>query len=171
LVPDQTASQKEVPSEEWAVASPEAGNLSSSFRERLENAVGSGEFNKITSVLVARNGELVYEKYFDSSNKYDLRNTRSATKTIASMLVGIAIDKGFLAGVNSPVMPLFPDKQPVRNPDPRKDQMTVEDLLTMSSLLECNDSNQFSNGNEERMYVVEDWVKFVLDLPVRGFPS
>jgi len=137
----------------------------------MEKEIKSGGYKKITSVVVARHGKIVYEKYFDGSDALGLRNTRSATKTIASILVGIAIDKGFLSGVEARVISFFSDKQPLDNPDPRKDKMTIEDLLTMSSILECDDSNQFSRGNEERMYIVEDWIKFTLDLPVRGFPS
>ena len=154
----------------WASASLESVNISQSRLEAMEKAIRADEFKKVTSVLIARNGKLVYEGYFDGSAD-DLRNTRSATKSVTSMLVGIAIDKGLLSGVNAPIMPFFQDKQPIFNPDARKDKITVEDLLTMSSILECNDSNQFSSGNEERMYLTEDYVKFTLDLPIRGFPA
>jgi CubicO group peptidase (beta-lactamase class C family) len=157
--------------DDWNTATLEDVGFSPSRLEEMQRAIRSGDFKKITSVLVARDGKIAYESYFDEFGAAGLRNTRSATKTVTGMLVGIAIDKGFLPGVDAPVMPFFRDKQPVQNSDPRKDKITVEDFLTMSSILECDDSNQFSRGNEERMYLVEDWIKFTLDLPVRGFPS
>ncbi len=157
--------------EEWSASRLEDAGLLPSYFKKMERSIYSGKFKKITSVLVARRGKLVYEAYFDRSETNTLRNTRSATKTITGMLIGIAIDKGFLKGVDVPIMSFFPDKQPVENPDARKDRITIEDLLTMSSILECDDWNQFSRGNEERMYLVEDWIKFTLDLPVKGYPT
>src|SRR5207253_6204563 len=133
-------------------------------------AVRAGSYQQITSVVVARGDRVLYEQYFDTLGAEARRNTRSATKTITGMLIGAAVDRGLLHG-ESRVLPFFKDRLPLANPDPRKEQITVEDFLTMSSLLECDDSNQFSRGNEERMYVIEDYVKFTLDLPIRGFPA
>ncbi len=150
--------------------SANSAGISGDRLQAMEGLARSGELKKIGSVLIARHGKLAYEAYFDGDAE-TLRNTRSATKTITSMLVGIAIDKGSLLGVDAPILPFFPDKQPLQNPDPRKAKITIEDFLTMSSLLECDDNNDFSHGNEERMYLIEDWIKFTLDLPIRGFPS
>ncbi len=151
-----------------ATASAQEAPAASAF-DQMAAEVRSGAFKRVTSVLIARDGRVIHEAYFDEGAREKLRDTRSATKTVTGMLVGIAIEKKLIAGVAAPVVPFFPDRQPLDNPDPRKAQISVEDLLTMSSLLECNDSNSFSRGNEERMYLIEDYVKFALDLPIRGF--
>jgi CubicO group peptidase (beta-lactamase class C family) len=157
--------------QEWTAATPSATGLKPQPLEAMDAAIRKGDFQRITSVLIARDGKLVHEAYFDADGESGLRNTRSVTKSVTDMLVGIAIDQGKLAGVQAPVFAFFPEKHPVRNPDPRKEKITVEDLLSMSSLLECDDQNQYSRGNEESMYLLEDWTQFALDLPVRGFPD
>jgi CubicO group peptidase (beta-lactamase class C family) len=157
--------------EDWSTGTPESVELRPRSLDAMIHAIEQDEFKKITSVLVARHARLVHESYFQGFDPHSLMNTRSASKSITGMLVGIAMDKAFLAGASQPILPFFPDKQPAQYPDARKGNITLEDLLTMSSLLECDDFNPFSRGNEERMYPIEDWVQFTLDLPIRGFPA
>jgi CubicO group peptidase (beta-lactamase class C family) len=155
----------------WTVARADAMGMSIEKLGAMERAIRAGDFPKLTSVVIARHGKLVYESYFGEADGGTLHNTRSATKTVAGMLLGIAIEKGVVAGVDPPVASFFPDKRPFANPDPRKEAITLEDFLTMSSALECNDDEDDSRGNEERMYVEKDWIKFTLDLPVRKPPA
>jgi CubicO group peptidase (beta-lactamase class C family) len=154
----------------WSVARADAVGMSVEKLGAMERAIRAGDFPKLTSVTIARHGKLVYEGYFGETDGGTLHNTRSATKTITGMLLGIAIEKGWVAGVDAPVVGFFSDKRPFANPDPQKEAITLEDLLTMSSVLECNDWDDESRGNEERMYVEKDWVKFTLDLPLRRPP-
>jgi len=156
------------PNDGWSTATLESAGLSTKSLTDMESAIRAGEFKKIGSVLIARHGKLVYESYFDGDAS-TLRDTRSATKSITDALVGIAISEKRLSGVDARVLPLLPEHaHKLQNPDPRKDKITVEDFLTMSSPLECDDWNDASRGNEERMYVIEDWAQFILDLPIRG---
>ena len=136
----------------------------------LDAAVEAGNYGTVTSVMILAKGTPLHAAWFNGADAATLHDTRSVTKTITGMVVGAAIADGYL-GLDTEVASLFPELMPFAAPDPRKLAITVEDLLTMSGPLECNDWNEFSRGNEERMYLVEDWSAFFWSLPVRGFPS
>ncbi|WP_323846559.1 serine hydrolase [Microbulbifer magnicolonia] len=152
----------------WPTVSTAGAGLSGERLLQMDSAIRNGDFGSITSVLVARSGRLAFEGYF-SGDAATLRNTRSATKTVAGMLVGLAIDEGRISGASAKVL-AYLQQRPQLYLDPRKAEITFADLMTMSSVLECNDWNSFSSGNEERMYLREDWLQFALDLPIRGTP-
>jgi len=117
-------------------------------------------YEEITSVVVSRRGEVIVEEYLEGDAQ-TLRNTRSCTKTVCGMLLGIAIDRGLAPPAQTALGKLFD------NVPPDKQSITLRDLLTMGSCLDCNDWDSASTGNEELMYEREDWVRFVLELPVR----
>jgi len=136
----------------------------------LDSLITSGKYERITSILVAKNGQLLFEKYYMDNNVDSKHNTRSCTKTMATLLTGIAMDKGHIKSEKDKILDYLQHKIPYQNPDKRKEDITIEDLLTMTSVLECDDSNWHSRGHEERMYFIEDWTQFLLDLPVRSYP-
>jgi CubicO group peptidase (beta-lactamase class C family) len=74
------------------------------------------------------------------------------------MLLGIAIERGIVTGVGGALEDILGEPAP---------PVTLRDLLTMSSCLVCNDWDEDSPGNEELMYPQEDWLGFVLGLPLR----
>lgn len=137
---------------------------------KLDSVIISGKYERVTSVVVAQNGKVLFEKYYQGNDVNSKHNTRSATKTMATLLTGIAIKKGAIKSEKDKIFDYLQRTLPTKNPDPRKDSITIEDLLTMSSVLECDDSNWHSRGQEERMYVIEDWTQFLVDLPVRSYP-
>ncbi len=136
----------------------------------LEQQVKNGDYGSVSSILIMDQGDIIYEGYFGGAGKSSLHNTRSVTKTMTGMAVGAAVDEGLIQ-IDAPIAKLFSNEVSFQNPDPRKQGLTIEDLLTMSSVLECNDSDRFSRGNEARMHNVEDWASFFWDLPIKGYPS
>jgi CubicO group peptidase (beta-lactamase class C family) len=95
----------------WIPATPASAGLDSARLQAMQGAIDAGQFSKISSILIARHGTLAYEHYF-AGDAESLRDTRSATKTITSMLIGIAIDQRQFAGVSARITPFFPDQRP-----------------------------------------------------------
>jgi CubicO group peptidase (beta-lactamase class C family) len=128
----------------------------------------------IQSLLIARHGKLALEEYFYGFHKDRPHDTRSASKSLTTTLLGIAIDKGARFNLDSSVYSLFPQYAGFAHADPRKQKLTVEHLLTMSSGLDCDDNNDSSPGNEDNMQEQGDqldWYKYTLDLPMVRNPG
>ena len=131
----------------------------------MSAAIEDRDYRRIEAVLVERGGELVYERYFRRSDAESRIDARSVGKSITAIAVGMAIDDGALEGVDQPVLEFFDDRVPILHDGAEKRAIRIEDLLTMSSSLDCNDWRD-SPGNEERMYRTKDWTRFALDIPV-----
>jgi CubicO group peptidase (beta-lactamase class C family) len=115
------------------------------------------------SLVVSWRGQVVLEYYADNRQSR-LFNIKSASKSIISALVGIAIDRRLLKGVDQPIADFFPSLQ--KDPDPRKRRITIEDLLTMRAGLEST-----SFGNYGTWVRSKNWVRFVLERPMVSDPG
>lgn len=120
---------------------------------------------RLHSLLVARDGELIRAAYFRGRGEGRVANIKSASKSVISALVGIAIADGDLEGLDQPVAPFFERYIPA-DADPRLREITIEDLLSMRSGLEPT-----SFGNYGRWVNSANWVRFVVQRPFVDDPG
>jgi CubicO group peptidase (beta-lactamase class C family) len=119
---------------------------------------------RLHSLLVSRNGELVFEGSYNRARSERPANIKSASKSVISALVGIAIDRGIIPGVRTPILTYFPDLRQAA--DARKRDITVEHLLTMRSGLEGT-----SNRNYGAWVTSRNWVAHALARPMFAAPG
>ncbi len=127
----------------------------------------------IQSVQVARHGRLVLDEYFYGFDADRPHDVRSAGKSVATLLVGRAIQDGAPLSPQTPVYPLFPEYAPFAHDDPRKASITVEQLMTMSAGYACDDNGEDWTGEDQMQSQTAqpDWYKWTLDLPMAFDPG
>lgn len=145
----------------------EAQNMDSELLREMLIKVEDGEYGEIHSIIVVRNGDIVIEEYFNGWNSTDLHPIYSVTKSVTSMLIGIAIERGLLTGVDQKIMPIFlDDYASIENLDSLKASITLQNILTMSHGLEWDwVEDELTYGPRP------DWVKHILDLPMTDTPG
>jgi len=129
---------------------------------------------KIQSLLIARHGYLLLEEYFYGFDQDRVHDMRSAGKTFATVLVGLAKEHGAKLTPQTPIYPLFTQYSSFANWDGRKQKITLRDVMTMTAGNACDDNNDDSPGNEDRMQSDQqqrDWYKYSLDLPMLKDPG
>jgi CubicO group peptidase (beta-lactamase class C family) len=124
----------------------------------------------VDGVVVAKNDRIVAEGYFNGFGAESHHDLRSASKSITSALVGIAVDQGRLA-VDDLIAQHVPHFDSYAKMNDFKRSITVRDLLNMQSGIACDDQDPVSPGNEENMYGTRNWTKFLLDLRAAHAPG
>lgn len=132
---------------------------------------GYRKIQSIHGILIVRDGRLVFEQYYGHyfwSNAHDLA---SVTKSITSLLMGIAIGQGHIESIQDRVLSNFPEYLPLEDQE-SKEALTIENLLTMQSGLDCDDWDP-----ESRSYYLKyqpprpDEIEYILNVPMRDLPG
>jgi CubicO group peptidase (beta-lactamase class C family) len=161
----------------WPVAAPASVGMDASILCAVTPRLLATQMN-VHGVLVARRGKLVFERYFVGSDQpwgnpsslYDFgpqtkHDLRSISKSITALLVGIAVDRKLIPGVDEPVFDFFPEHADLRTPE--KERILVRHLLTMSSGLAWDEARPYSDPQNSEMIMDRsaDPVRFVLERP------
>lgn len=130
-----------------------------------ETLAAASALPQLKAVVVARDGKIVAERGYGGHTPVESANIKSASKSIISALVGIAIDKGLLEGVDQPIAPILASDLPAVR-DPRLDRITIGNLLSMQAGLE-----RTSGGNYGRWVASRNWVRAALAMPFADEPG
>lgn len=115
------------------------------------------EYSNIAGIAIVKDESLIYEKYFDGYTKDDLLHIASVTKSIISILIGIALYKGYVKNIEQKILEFFPDYT-IKRGEKTMQNVTIKNLLTMTAPF------KYKSEPYTKVYSSDDWVKAALDL-------
>jgi len=159
------------PAEGWKYATPEEMGLDSSMLEDMVEDINSQPSNIQTdSVVVIKNGYIVFEDYFNDYTKESPHIIYSCTKSVVSTIFGIAHENGVIPNLDTRLLDIFPDMTPA-NIDEWKESITLRDLLMMSGGFDARDSWLYDWENLGPLHDAPDAVQYALDHPMAFEPG
>jgi CubicO group peptidase (beta-lactamase class C family) len=135
----------------WKTGAPAEVDIDPAAIDRFVGAILDGEAGALHSLLMVRDGRLVVEEYFHGWEVDDLHRIASCTKSVSSLLVGIAIDQGKIDGVDVPLLDFFPERR--AGAGEGWEAIRLEHLLTMSMGLDWTDreADAFTPPGKDRL--------------------
>ena len=163
----------------WQTASPADVGLDHVALDRLRNDAAAGRFNNLHSILVAKNGKLVFEEYYAGFDAETLQFTASVSKSVGSILLGVAMEQGLVPGVEQGFLDttlgdLLPEQREVLAEDPRKSQIRLGHILSMTGGLAWDETSlPYSDADNDwiRASRADDPIGFALARPVVAEPG
>jgi CubicO group peptidase (beta-lactamase class C family) len=160
-------------SDGWRVANASETGINEQALQALVEGIATSDPTArppqlMHSILMAHHGKLVLEEYFYGFDRLTPHDTRSAAKTFGSVMLGTAPARAAGLSPSSRIYEVMRTIGPFRNPDPRKNEITLTHLMTHASGLACNDNDDNSPGNEGTMQSQTgepNWWRYTLNLP------
>jgi CubicO group peptidase (beta-lactamase class C family) len=161
------------PTTGWRTCRPEEVGMDS--RKLLQVYTYAANPNiKTQALILIRKGNIVGEAYFRGFTANTKHESFSVAKSFASALIGIAIDKGLIPGVDVKVSRYYPEWQKEKTPAAKK-RMTIKHLLTMTSGLKWNEEDYYGDRSQNDVYIMiedsQDYTQYVLDRPIIHEPG
>ena len=154
----------------WRPADPDAVGMQASRLNALRESIANGGAPGVNSLIIIRHGYLVTERYFNGTQASASKTVQSVTKSITSLLAGIAIDKGFLAP-DAHILTVLPQYDELANQDARKRDITLRHLLSMRSGINFYEY-PYPGSPLERLNTSQgDWVRIALAEPMNADPG
>lgn len=113
------------------IASIALGNLNAFAQITIDTAAYVRNNRQLYSVVVSKNDKVIHEQYFNGQDSITLFNDQSLTKSVTAILIGIAIDKGYIKSVDQKIIDFFPELEV--DPDPRKRGITIRQIMNQAS--------------------------------------
>ena len=157
----------------WETDSLQSQGLNSGKIEALITGILTKRFENIHSIVLVKNGKLVLEEYFYGYNRNKQHMLRSATKSVTSILVGIAKDMNMIGRIDQKIQDFFPEYSNIDWQDPRS-SITLKHVLTMSAGLDWNEWTYSDSDSRSSIYGMvqsNDWMKFVLQRKMVQLPG
>jgi CubicO group peptidase (beta-lactamase class C family) len=156
----------------WQVAPVEAAGIDREIISRYARALANQTIDSVSvpaihGVLIARRGKLVFEEYFHGENRDKPHDTRSASKVVATTILGAAMQGGYRVSPETRVYETMIGPAAAASLSPEKRALNIDHLLTMSSGLDCDDSDRNSPGHEDVVAEQDsqpDLYKYILNL-------
>jgi CubicO group peptidase (beta-lactamase class C family) len=159
------------PDASWRTARPAAVSVDESAINGLVSRLSSGSLGAEHAIVIVRKGYVIADRYFAGWTADSIHTEQSVTKSVTSLLTGIAIARGDLRGVDQPLVELLGKYAPIANLDDRKRALTVRDVLTMRTGLDWNEDAYAGSPLERLNNLQTDWIRFVIDWPMREQPG
>lgn len=120
-------------------------------------AIVAADYSNMAGMVIMKDGKAVYEKYFCGCTEADRIHVFSVTKSILSILIGIALDKGYIHSVDQKVLEFYPEYT-VKKGEKTIQNVTIKDMLTMTA------PYKYKSNPYTKYFTSMDWVKFSLDV-------